>query len=108
MMLVEELCISSSIFSMQAEEFIRTMEGPLSFYGLQDETLNSLLLSFLPSVKCKYVSRAFSTRTDTECKDTQVFLLEFLLEELKQNANFSIPEVSNIIATKYCSTVPSA
>jgi len=82
---------------MQAEEFIQTMEGSSSFYGLQDETLNSLLLTFLPSVKCNYVSKTISSRTGTESEDTQVSLLKFLLEELKQNANFSIPEVNNLL-----------
>ena len=89
-------CILVFVF-MQAEEFIQTMEGSSSFYGLQDETLNSLLLTFLPSVKCNYVSKTISSRTGTESEDTQVSLLKFLLEELRQNANFSIPEVNILV-----------
>jgi len=95
------------LVSLQAEEFVQTMEGHLSFYGLQKETLNSLLLTYLPSVKCKYVPRAIST-TDTKCKDTQVFLLKFLLEALKQNAKFSIPEVIAVWVrskTRQCSSL---
>ena len=102
-----------NLFPLQAQEFIKTMEGDSSFYGLQDETLNSLLLTYLPSVKCKYFPRAIST-TDTKCENAEVFLLKFLLEVLTQNAKFSIPEVkyvwkqgstqSSVIATLYIQT----
>ena len=63
-----------------------------SFYGMHNETVDSLLLSVLPSESYIY-RKVFSTKELYKSKKVKVSLLGTLLCILRDNAGFHIPIV---------------
>lgn len=90
------------------------MFGSKSIYGLQEETLNSLILGFLPPLKHEYtefskdneVDDTQSGDTDRDHKDllSNGYLFKEILKALRNNAGFCIPKVRglNITVSQKC------
>ena len=74
----------------QSEEFINSMESSLSFYGLQQETLYSLVITTLP-FEHNYTRHE---REFADCDNKHLYFMRALLYALKHDANFYIPHVS--------------
>ena len=62
---------------------------------MQRETLDSLILNFLPPHGHKYESIEEETLVIDTSKEVHVFLLRTLLIVLRKNAGFHIPKVNN-------------
>ena len=71
-------------------EFISVVEGDASLYGLKKETLDSLLLSILPSYTYKFKE----VETHDFSDDVRVQLLQEMVTALRNSAGFSIPMVN--------------
>ena len=67
------------------------MEGPSSLYGIQEETLQSLVLTLLPF---KHKLTHQRTQPSPLYEDTRLHLLKTLLKSLRCDAKFCIPQVS--------------
>ena len=77
------------------EQFINSVDGNASLYGLQDETLDSLLLSLLPPNAPPYAHQYQDTAHGEVVGDNVgVYLLYKLLRLLKQSFGFAVPVVS--------------
>lgn len=82
----------------QAEEFLNSLEGPSSFYGLQDTTLHSLILMMLPSHKIYHKHQGIQCTVNySDESNLPLSLLETLLHALRYNMNFWIPQVSSFM-----------
>jgi hypothetical protein len=77
----------------QVEKFIHITESK-SFYGLQKETLDSLVLNFLPALGHKYESVQEDRLVVDTTKGVNTFLLQTILIVLRENAGFYIPKVN--------------
>lgn len=75
------------------EQFINSVDGNTSLYGLQDETLDSLLLSLLPLHAPPYAHQD-TTHGEAVGDNVGVYLLYKLLKLLKHSFGFAIPVVS--------------
>lgn len=82
---------------LQAGEFVQNISGSSSLYGLQKETLYSLLMSLLPHLKHEYEGEFTALTGETQPTDVRDRLMQTLLRALKENAGFQIPSVSNIL-----------
>jgi len=80
--------------NLQAGEFVKYISGSSSLYGLQQETLSSLLMSLLPPLEHEYVDSYPEPSGKTKATDVQAVLMQKLLTALKENAGFQIPLVS--------------
>ena len=95
------------------QDFIECVSGPSSLYGLQSETLDSLVLSLLPSLTHSYESlrepavshkhRKDPSMVDKSLKkpgqtdsnfELKVLLMQEMLRNLRHCAGFNIPPVS--------------
>ena len=81
----------------QANEFLECVGGPLSIYGLQPDTVSSLLITLLPPLENEYKSHYQLPGIETPSTDVRVRILEMLLQVLKENAGFQIPAVSRVM-----------
>ena len=71
-------------------DFVGVVEGAASLYGLKKETLDSLLLSILPSYTYKFKE----VETHDFSDDVRVQLLQETVTALRNSAGFSIPMVT--------------
>lgn len=77
------------------EQFINSVDGNTSLYGLQDETLDSLLLSLLPPNAPPNAHHYQHTTPEEAVGDNVgVYLLYKLLRLLKHSFGFAVPVVS--------------
>lgn len=84
---------SPSNSQLQVQDFIDLISGPHSLYGLQPETLDSLVLSMLPPLKHAYEPSS-ELRLKDSSLDVKVLLMQELLQNLCHCAGFYIPTVS--------------
>lgn len=101
------------------QDFIECVSGPSSLYGLQPATLDSLVLSLLPSLMHGYESPREPSASHEHLKDSsvmdeslkkpsainsnpelKVLLMQEMLQNLRHCAGFHIPPVS--ILRKSC------
>ena len=89
----------SAILFMQVAKFVQCVEEP-SFYGYSNETLESLMLSILPSNEhiCGRVQQAQQSCAMFE--DTSLCILENILHKLCNLLGFHIILVSNYYTGK--------
>lgn len=81
---------------MQIINFIKSVDGSNSLYGLRPETLDSLILDILPPLDQEYVKVDGEDLRNTSQPPT-TYLLQELLVALCSNAGFCIPKVSKYI-----------
>lgn len=81
------------LYPYQVKEFIDCISGHSSLYGLQQETLDSLVLMLLPPLTHKYESLGEPSVMDSSL-DLKVLLMQELLQNLRHCAGFYIPPVS--------------
>ena len=74
-------------------DFITSVCNSTSLYGLQPETLDSLILDFLPPLDHAYTKLGEDSLVDTS-QPPDIYLLQELLGALRNNAGFHIPKVS--------------
>lgn len=77
---------------VKVEEFIEITESK-SYYGLQKETLDSLILNFLPPLGHQYKSVREESLVIDSTKEVHLYLVQTLLTVLRQDAGFYIPKV---------------
>lgn len=77
---------------MQVEEFICGVYGWKSLYGLQPETLDSLILDFLPPLSHTYQELGDDSMVD-DTQEVSIYLVQEILNALRNNAGFHIPKV---------------
>lgn len=77
------------------KEFLDVLsESKTSLYGLQPETLDSLILSILPNVDFKYKKvEECDPVGDTQLPEVRVYLIKKVLDLLRTNAGFHFQEV---------------
>ena len=76
-------------------DFVRSVGGVESFYGLKNETVDSLLLSMLPTDKHTY--QPYEPKADpnsVEPIDVGVLCLQELVRAFRSSAGFYLPTVS--------------
>ena len=78
---------------IKVNEFVQLVGGKKSLYGLQNETVDSLMLCMLPARSHQF-QVSWSQPTEDE-DDLCRYLLQQLLVALRVSAGFSIPLVSN-------------
>ena len=83
--------------SWQVENFIQIV-GKEGFYGFQEDTVNSLVLSLMPSVDFK-ASFIGDGRTNGSHDNPIVNMLIILLQNVRQQFGFNIPYVGHC---KHC------
>ena len=71
------------------------MYGFKSLYGLQPETLDSLVLDFLPPLGHAYDALGEDSLVD-DSQEVYIYLLQEIINALRNNAGFCIPKVSAI------------
>lgn len=81
------------------KDFIQCVSGGSSLYGLQPDTLESLVLTLLPPLGHKYETLGEPSLDDSSV-DIKVYLIQELLQSLRHCAGFHIPPVS--LMTSYC------
>lgn len=74
------------------KEFISIVEGSKSLYGMKTETLDSLILDMLPSLGHTYTELKESSGVD-DTQNASTYLVMKILDSLRSNAGFHIPEV---------------
>ncbi len=79
--------------TFQVNEFICHMYGYQSLYGLRPETLDSLILDFLPPLGHAYTTLGEDSVVD-DSQEVALYLLQEILNALRNNAGFHIPRVS--------------
>lgn len=82
--------------SVQVNEFLDTIGREGSIYGLQKDTLSSLLLTLLPHVEFEYKKYLQQPTIKTSVFDIKIRIVEILLQVLRENAGFQLPTVSII------------
>ena len=80
--------------SVQVNEFLDTIGREASIYGLQKDTLSSLLLTLLPHVEFEYKKFLQQPTVKTSVFDVKIRIVEILLQALRENAGFQLPTVS--------------
>ena len=85
----------TSIFASlpQVKDFVQCVSGSSSLYGLQPDTLESLVLTLLPPLGHKYDTLGDPSIVDSSL-DVRVYVLQELLQSLRHCAGFHIPPVS--------------
>ena len=78
---------------MQVQDFIQRISNSSSLYGLQSETLDSLVLSLLPPLTHSYEYIKVPVAMDNSL-DLKVLLMQELLKNLRHCAGLQIPPVS--------------
>ena len=90
--------------NVQVKDFIHHISGQSSLYGLQAETLASLVLSLLPPLTHSYEPLKKPSVMDKSLKeysmmnngpDMKMLLMQELLQNLHHCAGFCIPSVSS-------------
>lgn len=71
-----------------------TIGREASIYGLQKDTLSSLLLTMLPHVEFEYKKYLQQPAVRTSVFDIKIRIVEVLLQALRENAGFQLPSVS--------------
>ena len=87
---MSSICIYVHQLCLQVKQFIDLVDGDKSLYGLRKETLNSLLLSFLPPYGHTYMD---TPPGDLIGDDIKLCLLQELLKTLRNSAGFAVPLV---------------
>ena len=82
------------LMCMQVNEFLDTIGREASIYGLQKDTLSSLLLTLLPHVEFEYKKYLQQPSIKTSVFDVKIRIVEILLQALRENAGFQLPIVS--------------
>lgn len=80
---------------MQAESFICSVFGCKSMYGLQPETLDSLILDFLPPLSFTYKDMKLEDENKmhgTCAEDVRAYIYQKVINALR-NTGFHIPKV---------------
>ena len=73
------------------------MNESKSLYGLQTETVDSLILDMLPPVGYEFKElKGDSEASDSQISDIRTFLITEILSVFRKNAGFNYPMVSNI------------
>lgn len=85
------------ICGVQVNEFLDTISRESSAYGLQKDTLSSLLLTLLPHVEFEYKKYLQQPTIKTSVFDIKIRIVEVLLQALRENAGFQLPTVSKLI-----------
>ena len=75
------------------KDFVQCVSGSSSLYGLQPDTLESLVLTLLPPLGHKYDTLGEPSLVDSSM-DIRVYVLQELLQSLRHCAGFHIPPVS--------------
>jgi hypothetical protein len=88
----EHYCMD--FMSVQVNEFLDTIGRESSIYGLQKDTLSSLLLTLLPHVEFEYKKYLQQPTIKTSVFDVKIRIVEILLQALRENAGFQLPTVS--------------
>lgn len=76
----------------QVQDFISLMSGPDSLYGLCPDTLNSLVLTLLPSVDHVYAEMGDLSLVD-DSKEITFYTLYEIVQTLRECSGFFIPKV---------------
>ena len=79
----------------QVNEFLCGVYGCKSLYGLQPETLDSLILDFLPPLGHAYKELGEASVVD-DSQEVPVYLVQEILNALRVNAGFHIPKVRTL------------
>ena len=77
------------LFLVQVNDFILRVHGSTSLYGLQAETLDSLILDLLPPLNHSYCKLGEDSMVDTS-EPVPIYLLHELLGALRSNAGFHV------------------
>jgi hypothetical protein len=85
----------STFQTLQVAEFVCGVFGFKSLYGLQPETLDSLILDFLPPLSHTYQQLGQDSVVD-DSQEVSIYLIQEMLGALRNNAGFHIPKVSTI------------
>ena len=85
------------MYYVQVNEFLDTIGREGSIYGLQKDTLSSLLLTLLPHVEFEYKKYLQQPAIKTSVFDIKIRIVEILLQALRENAGFQLPTVSKLI-----------
>lgn len=72
------------------------MSDSSSLYGLQTDTLESLVLTLLPPLEHKYKTLGEPSVVDATL-DIKVYIIQELLQSLRHCAGFHIPPVSKCV-----------
>ena len=80
--------------ALQVNEFLDTIGRESSIYGLQKDTLSSLLLTMLPHVEFEFKKHLQLPSVKTSVFDIKTRIVEVLLQALRVNAGFQLPSVS--------------
>ena len=88
----------------QMQEFIDSVDCS-SFYGLVSETVDSLMLTILPSGSLKYQSLSPYDTSQDDPPDIKLFFVNTLLEALRSLLELNIPIVSYYGISSYYVTV---
>ena len=91
------------------QQFVQCIGGPSAFYGLCEETVDSLLLTVLPlelklpitDTNTVPLQQLPSTGNFENAHQKQIYILQVLTEALKQNFNFRYKEVCDPIPIFY-------
>ena len=81
---------------LQVTDFIKSVHSSYSLYGLQQETMDSLILDILPPHNHTYTKVDENNLPNTKQPAT-TYLLQELLVALCSHAGFRIPKVGNMI-----------
>lgn len=82
----------------QTHEFLDSIGQSSSIYGLHKDTVSSLLLTMLPPLEHDYGKHFKQPAKSTPAYEVRNRVMEMMLETLKKNAGFVIPEVSSAVA----------
>lgn len=80
-------------FILQVKQFIFSVYKSESIYGLQQETLDSLILDFLPPLSHVFIKPEDDGMVDNK-QDVSIYLFQEIMKVLGHNAGFHIPEVN--------------
>ena len=86
--------VNIDIKTLQVNDFLDTIGRESSIYGLQKDTLSSLLLTMLPHVEFEYKKHLHLPSVKTSVFDIKTRIVEVLLQALRVNAGFQLPSVS--------------
>ena len=92
------------LYLVQVSDFILRVNGSTSLYGLEAETLDSLILDLLPPLNHSYCKLGEDSMVDTS-EPVPIYLLQELLRALRSNAGFHIPRVRISLSCSACVTL---
>ena len=85
----------------QVKDFIQCVSGSSSLYGLQEDTLESLILTLLPPLQHEYEGLGEPSLVDSSL-DVKVYLIQELVQSLRHCAGFHIPPVRWTLNQIHC------